>query len=123
MGVAGSTVKAMGSDTGAWIVNVRLPDFPPAGVETLITAEPGLCRSPVVTCMRSVVEFTYVVVRATLFQRMTEPLTNPVPPTVIVNPPSPAVALEGERLRMTGFPVPETAGAGTDREPHAWSAL
>jgi hypothetical protein len=56
--------------------------------------------APMAAC--NCVPATYVVVRGNPFQFTTDPLMNPVPFTVSVNPTDPAVAEEGDSIVMDG---------------------
>ena len=59
-------------------------------------ALPGVAMSEAGTCARSCVALTKVVVRVTPFQRIVDPLTNPLPDTVSVNPGPPPIADAGD---------------------------
>ena len=59
-------------------------------------ALPGVARSEAGICARSCVALTNVVVRFAPVQRIVDPLTNPLPDTVSVNPGPPPIADAGD---------------------------
>ena len=97
-GLPGFTVVALTVRTGGvLIVNGRLPLVPPpgAGENTVTEALPGVAMSEAGICARSCVA-EKVVVRLTPFQRIEDPLANPLPDTVNVNPGPPPIADAGD---------------------------
>ena len=104
-GLPGFTVVALTVRTGGvLIVNGRLPLVPPpgAGENTVTEALPGVAMSEAEISARSCVALTNVVVRFTPVHRIMEPLTNPLPDTVSVNPGPPPVAEAGDSTVTDG---------------------
>ena len=102
--VALAGVKTIMAGTGLLMVKVAVFEVPPpgTGLKTVTSAVPAEAMS--VGGMEAVnwVLLTKVVVRSLPFQRTTEPETKFEPSTVSVKPWSPARALPGVRLVMTG---------------------
>jgi len=86
------------------MTNAALPDVPPpgAGLVTVTCPVPTVAMSAAVIAAVNCVALTYVVVRLDPFQFTTDPLMNPVPVTVSVNAPVPAVALVGDSMLIVG---------------------
>jgi hypothetical protein len=89
---------------GALIVKLKFSDVPPpgAGLNTVTCAVPALAMSDAPMAACNCVPATYVVVRGNPFHLTTDPLMNPVPFTVSVNPTDPAVAEDGDSIVMDG---------------------
>ena len=89
---------------GALIVKLVLPEVPPpgAGLNTATWAVAVESMSAALMETSSCVPPTYVVVRLDPFQFATEPLINPLPFTVKVNAPLPAVAEAGDKEVIDG---------------------
>ena len=77
-------------------------------------ALPGVAMSEAGICARSCVALRKVVVRFTPFQRIVDPLTNPLPDTVSVNPGPPPLADAGDSAVNdgTGLATTGTVTAG-----------
>jgi len=89
---------------GGLMVKLVLPEAPPpgAGLNTVTWAVADAAMSVALMETRSCVPPTYVVVRGDPFQFATEPLINPLPFTVKVNAPLPAVAEAGDKEVIDG---------------------
>src|SRR6266567_1472271 len=93
----------------ALMVKPALPEVPPAGVglNTDIWIVPAVAISAAPIDAWSCVALTYVVVRLNPLHFTTEPLTNPIPFTVRVKAPLPAVAEAGDSEVIDGVGLPE----------------
>jgi hypothetical protein len=102
-GVAIADALAWATAVPATIVNVAVPNtaiFP--GSVTVIVFLPEVVRSAAGTVAVSWPRFTQVVAKGEPFQFTMAPLMNPCPVTVMVAPPVPPVATDGEILLRLG---------------------
>jgi len=105
-GSALSTMIWFGAGDGedGLMVNVSAPDVPPPGegVDTLTGTEAAVASSLAAMSACSWLALTSLVVRTAPFHRTTEEATKPLPLTVSVNGPLPAIVEAGDRLVITG---------------------
>jgi hypothetical protein len=106
-GSALSTMIWFGAGDGevdGLMVKVSAPDVPPPGegVDTLTGTEAAVASSLAAMSACSWLALTSLVVRTAPFHRTTEEATKPLPLTVSVNGPLPAIVEAGDRLVITG---------------------
>src|SRR5687768_6242022 len=109
--------RSVGPVDGAGVtVRFTVPDVPPpgVGVNTVIASVPALATSVAGIAAVSDVDDMNVVVRADPLTRTTEPFTKPLPVTVRVKAPAPAVWLVGaiDDSVGAGFELPATVTVG-----------
>ena len=96
------TEKCVAVDVAELIVKVEAFDVTLSGDTTVTLALPAVVIRPADTAAVSCVALANVVVNAVPPHLTVSPKTNPVPFTVSVNAPPPAVAEAGLRLVITG---------------------
>src|SRR5438552_3985267 len=95
------------------------PDVPPpgSGLKTEMGNEPGAVKSAAVIWAVNFAALTNVVRRSLPLKRTIEPLMRPVPLTVSVNSPAPAIATVGEKLTIEGVGLMTERGSVADVPP------